>query len=120
MQPGLVLDKTDCPETPDPVRQKNFLMMVQKIQYLAYWCRFHCSFTAVQLAQFCASAGPLHWAALAHLMGYLVYRPSLKLKYDRKYEKGLESLDCFEDSDWGTASRASRPLGSWRDTTDLC
>jgi hypothetical protein len=121
MQPGLVLDKTDCPETPDPVRQKNFRMIVQKIQYLAYWCRFDCSFTAAQLARFCASAGPSHWAALAHLMGYLVYRPSLKLKYDRKYEKGL---DGFADSDWGNSvsrkstsgllARYNRSLLMWR------
>ena len=121
MQPGLVLDNTDCPETPDPVRQKNFRMIVQKIQYLAYWCRFDCSFTAAQLARLCASAGPSHWAALAHLMGYLVYRPSLKLKYDSKYEKGL---DGFADSDWGNSvsrkstsgllARYNRSLLIWR------
>ena len=58
--------------------------MVAKVQFLAYWSRFDCSYTAAQLARFCASAGPSHWAALAHLMGYLSYRPSLKLKYDRK------------------------------------
>jgi hypothetical protein len=36
-------------------------------------------------------------------MGYLSYRPSLKLKYNREYVKGL---DGFADSDWG--NRASR------------
>ncbi len=38
-----------------------------------------------------------------HLMEYLSYRPSLKLKYNREYVKGL---DGFTDSDWG--NRASR------------
>ena len=38
-------------------------------------------------------------------MGYLSYRPSLKLKYNREYVKGL---DGFADSDWGnSASRKS-------------
>ena len=54
-------------------------------------------------------------------MGYLVYRPSLKLKYDRKYEKGL---DGFADSDWGNSvsrkstsgllARYNRSLLMWR------
>jgi hypothetical protein len=105
MQPGLVLDKEDCPEAPDPVKQKFYRMMVAKIQFLAHWVRFDISYPAAQLARFCASAGQSHWAALTHLMGYLSYRPSLKLKYNREYVKGL---DGFADSDWGnSASRKS-------------
>ena len=105
MQPGLVLDKEDCPEAPDPVKQKFYRMMVAKIQFLAHWVRFDISYPAAQLARFCATAGQSHWAALTHLMGYLSYRPSLKLKYNREYVKGL---DGFADSDWGnSASRKS-------------
>ena len=107
MQPGLVLqvDKEDCPEAPDPVKQKFYRMMVAKIQFLAHWVRFDIAYPAAQLARFCATAGQSHWAALTHLMGYLSYRPSLKLKYNREYVKGL---DGFADSDWGnSASRKS-------------
>ena len=123
MQPGLVLqvDKEDCPEAPDPVKQKFYRMMVAKIQFLAHWVRFDIAYPAAQLARFCATAGQSHWAALTHLMGYLSYRPSLKLKYNREYVKGL---DGFADSDWGnSASRKStsgllarynRSLLTWR------
>jgi hypothetical protein len=54
----------------------------------------------VQLARFCASAGPSHWAALTHLIGYLMHRPSLKLRY---LKGGKGGLDGFADSDWGNS-----------------
>ncbi len=93
MQPGLVLNvlyKNDCPEAPDPVKQKFYHMMSAKIQFLVHWVRFDISYPASQLARFCASAGPTHWSALTHLMGYLSHRHSLKLNYSRDYVKGLD------------------------------
>ena len=81
MSPGVVLDSTDCPELPDPVKQKLFRSMVAKVQFAAYWTRFDISYPAAQLARFCASAGPSHWAALTHLIGYLIHWPSLNITY---------------------------------------
>jgi hypothetical protein len=105
MAPGLVLDDSDCPELPDPIKQKHYRSFVAKVQFAAYWVRFDISYTAAQLARFCVSAGPSHWAALAHLIGYLIHRPSLKLVYRRDAVGGL---DGFADSDWGnSASRRS-------------
>ena len=76
---------------------------------------------AAQLARFCVSAGPSHWAALTHLIGYLIHRPSLKLKYSR--EK-LGDLDGITDLDWGNSlsrksttgllARYNRGLILWR------
>ncbi len=83
MQPRLVLDKEDCQEAPDQadlVKQTFYCMMVAKIQFLAHWVRFDIAYPAAQLARFCSSAGQSYWAALTHLRGYLLYRPSLKLK----------------------------------------
>ena len=100
MSPGLVLDNRDCPELPDPIKQKHYRSFTAKVQFAAYWVRFDISYTAAQLARFCVSAGPSHWAALAHLMGYLIYRPSLKLTYRRDAVGGL---DGFTDSDWGNS-----------------
>jgi hypothetical protein len=57
MQPGLVLDKEDCQEAPDLVKQKFFRMMVAKIRCLAHWVRFDIASPAAQLARFRASAG---------------------------------------------------------------
>ena len=100
MAPGLVLDDSDCPELPDPIKQKHYRSFVAKVQFAAYWVRFDISYAAAQLARFCVSAGPSHWAALAHLMGYLIHRPSLKLVYRRDAVGGL---DGFADSDWGNS-----------------
>jgi hypothetical protein len=58
MAPGLVLETNDCPETPDPLLQKQYRSMVAKIQFAAHWIRFDISYAAAQLARFCASAGP--------------------------------------------------------------
>ena len=100
MAPGLVLDDSDCPELPDPIKQKHYRSFVAKVQFAAYWVRFDISYAAAQLARFCVSAGPSHWAALAHLIGYLIHRPSLKLEYRRDAVGGL---DGFADSDWGNS-----------------
>jgi hypothetical protein len=92
MSPGIVLDnlKEDFPELPDPIKQKHYCSMVTKVQFAAYWTRFDISYPAARLARFCASAGPSHWAALTHLIGYLIYRPSLTITYHTGSTGGLE------------------------------
>jgi hypothetical protein len=100
MSPGLLLDNSDCPELPDPVKQKQYRSMIAKVQFAAYWIRFDISYTTSQLARFCASAGPSHWAALTHLIGYLIHRPSFKIVYKRGAVGGL---DGYADSDWANS-----------------
>ena len=121
MAPGHLLEKDDCPTMPDPFKQTLFRSTVAKIQFAAHWVRFDISFPAAQLARFCVSAGPSHWAALTHLIGYLIHRPSLKLKYR---QGRLGDLDGFTDSDWGNSlsrksttgllARYNRGLILWR------
>ena len=55
-----------------------------------------------QLARFCASAGPSHWAALHHLMEYLEGKPSFKLTY-RKRSALSNGLSGYCDSDWANS-----------------
>ena len=79
--------------------------MSAKTKSIAHWISFDVSYTAAQLARFCASAGVSHWAALHHLMGYLEHNPSFKLTYREGHSSGL---DGYADSDWGnSASRRS-------------
>ena len=56
MQPGIMLELEDCPESPDPVKQKIFRSFEAKLQFVASWVRCDIAFTASQLARFCASA----------------------------------------------------------------
>ena len=56
MQPGVILTKDDCPETPDPREQKAYRSFIAKIQFAAHWIRYDVSFSTAQLARFCASA----------------------------------------------------------------
>ncbi len=60
MQPGVVLEHDDCPETPDPREQKIFRSFSAKLEFAGAWVRCDISFSASQLARFCASAGPPH------------------------------------------------------------
>ncbi len=63
----------------------------------------------------------MHWEFLTHLIGYLIHRPSFKIKYLKGTEGGL---DGFTDSDWGNSvsrksttglvARYNRVPGSWR------
>ena len=74
--------------------------MIAKVQFAAYWIRSDISYTASQLARFCASAGPSHWAALMHLIGYLIHRPSFKIVC-KCYVVG--GLDGYADSAWANS-----------------
>jgi hypothetical protein len=55
MSPGLLLETNDCPETPDPVAQKQYRSKAAKVQFAAHWIRFDISYAAAQLARFCGS-----------------------------------------------------------------
>jgi hypothetical protein len=99
IQPGLILEKTDCPIVPDPRKQKFYRSFIAKLQFAATWIRFDISFAVAQLARFCASAGKTHWAALHHLMEYLDVHSSFKLTY-RKRSALSNGLTGFADSDW--------------------
>lgn len=100
MQPGVMLECQDCPETPDPRQQKVYRSFVAKLQFAATWTRCDIAYPAAQLARFCASAGASHWAALHHLMGYLEANKSFKLTYHKVGKGGLEG---YADSDWGNS-----------------
>ena len=117
IQPGIMLELEVCPESPDQVRQNLYRSFTAKLQFAATWVRCDIAFPASQLARFCASAGPLHWAALHHVMGYLEANPSFwaalhhvmgyleanpsfKLTYQIG---GSEGLDGFANSYWGNS-----------------
>ena len=77
ISPGVILRPEDCPEVPDPLKQKYYRSFVAKLQFAASWIRFDISFVVSHLALFCASAGTTHWAALHHLMENLEGFPHL-------------------------------------------
>lgn len=108
MQPGVVLDGSDCPEMPDPRLQKIYRSIVAKLQFASTWIRCDTAFATSQLARFCASAGPSHFAALQHLMGYLVQNTSFKLHYR---QGGATGLDGFADADWGNSESRRSTTG---------
>ena len=103
MQPGNILNPLDSPIIPDKKRQTIYRSMVARLQFAATWVRLDISYAVAQLARYCASAGPTHWAALHHLMEYLTKRPSFKLVY-RKRPTAVKGLDGYCDADWGTDS----------------
>jgi hypothetical protein len=74
-----MLEQEECPETPDQVKQKVYRSFVAMLQLTASWIRRDIALKASQLARFYASAGPSHWAALHHVMGYLEENPRFKL-----------------------------------------
>ncbi len=84
MQPGVVLEHDDCPETPDPREQKIYRSFSARLHFAGAWVRRDISYPASQLARFCASAGPTHWAALHHLMGYLEAKPKPQAELQEK------------------------------------
>jgi hypothetical protein len=111
IQPGLVLDKDDCPILPDLRKRKFYRSFVAKLQFAATWIRFDISFAVVQLARFCASAGKTHWAALHDLMEYLEAHPSFKLTH-RKRSALSNGLTGFTGSDWAMSLSSRSTTGN--------
>ena len=120
MQPGNILDPSDLPVTPDPKKQSLYRPMVANLQFAAKWVRFE-SFDIVfavgQLARFCASAGPSHWAALHHIMKYLAKYPNFPslfgLSQVSDYSHRLGALDGYHcDSDLGNSSSRRSTMGN--------
>ena len=58
MSPGLVLNKEDCQDLPDPRKQKYDRSFVAKLQFTVSWICFDISLTISSLSRFCESAGP--------------------------------------------------------------
>ncbi len=50
MQPGVMLEYQDCPETPDSWEQKVYRSYMSKLQIAATWIRCGISYSAAQLA----------------------------------------------------------------------
>ena len=103
MQPGYVPTPEDVPEIPGKKRQAFYRSMVVLLQFAATWVRFDISYAFGHLARFCASAGPLHMAALHHVMEYLEKHPSFKLDYN-KGSTNVTGLDGYCYADWGTSN----------------
>jgi hypothetical protein len=112
ISPGVILRSEDCPEVPDPLKQKYYRSFVANIQFATSWIRFDISFVVSQLARFCASAGTTQWAALHHLMEYLEGFPSLKLTYRRRTGAMRDLLSGFAESDWGNSSSRRSTTGN--------
>ena len=90
MQPGVMLEYQDCPETPDPLKQKVYRSFVANVplncnvlSVPVTWIRCDIAHPAAQLARFCAPAGASHWAALHHLMGHLNANKSFNPTYHK-------------------------------------
>ncbi len=105
----VMLELEDCPETPDPVKQKIYSLVVAKLQFAASLVRCDIKFTASQLARPCASVGPLHWAALHHVRGYRAENLGFNLKLSNLWGES-KRLDCFTDSDWSITQQLTTGL----------
>lgn len=81
-------------------KQKVYRSWVQRLSYPAVWTRPDLSFTVGTLARYGGKAGPSHWDALTHVMGYLKKHPSFHLHYRRGGDR--DPLSGFVDSDWST------------------
>ena len=63
MQPSNILTPDDSPAVLDKMSQTFYRSMAALLQFVATWVRFDISYTAGQLARFCASTGPSHCSA---------------------------------------------------------
>lgn len=84
MNPGLLLSKTDGPQTDEERREMEnvpYLEAVGAINYLAVGTRPDISYAVHRLARFNQNPGKRHWEAVKHLLRYLQGTKDLKLTY---------------------------------------
>ncbi len=109
--PNVVLRPEDTPDLQDPCKQKFYSSFVAKLQFAATWVRFNIAFAVSQLARFCSSAGPSHWAAPHHLMEYLAGTPSFKITYRRSKDRS-NLLSGHANADWGNSCSLQSTSGT--------
>ena len=96
---GTGLMETDVPFS-SAAKQKAYRSWVQRLAYPEVWTRQDLSFTVGNLVRFGGKAGPSHWSALCHIMGYLKKHQSFQLHYRSGGTR--DPLSGYVDSDWSS------------------
>src|SRR3954454_16447070 len=114
MQPGLHLDKSMAPQTPDEVEHMAkvpYLNAVGSLQYLATMTRPDIAYAVSCLARFNAVPGPQHWAAVKHLLRYCKGTMAHRLTYSAQL--GTELFTTFCDASHGDCKDSGRSTGGY-------
>jgi hypothetical protein len=84
LNPGLRLDMSQCPQTPEDnkfMRNKPYVSAVGALMYLAITMRPNIAHTVGVLCRFMSKPGPAHWKAAKHLFCYLCGSVDYRLTY---------------------------------------
>jgi len=114
MDPGLCLDTSMAPSTPEEVafmRHTPYLSAVGALMYLAVTTRPDITNAVSILARFNSNPGPTHWKAVKHLFRYLKGTMDLKLVY--RPSDSTELFTSYSDADHGGAKDSGRSTGSY-------
>lgn len=109
----------DAPLSPPEARfmaQVPYVAAVGALHYLARATRPDISHAVGQVARFMASPGPLHWAAVLRIWGYLRRTKDIAL-HVRGGKMGVHAraggLSGFSDSDWAGCQESRRSHTGW-------
>src|SRR6185437_8935027 len=105
---NMVFSKQDCPETPDPQSCTEYRKLVALANFISNWTRPDITFTVNKLCKFMSNPGPVHWAALKHLLRYLKGTVHLGLCYDFGKVPKVQGLHGYTDASYADCPDTSK------------
>ena len=105
---NMVFSKQDCPETPDPQSCTKYRKLVALANFISNWTRPDITFTVNKLCKFMSNPGPVHWAALKHLLRYLKGTVHLGLCYDFGKVPKVQGLHGYTDASYADCPDTSK------------
>jgi hypothetical protein len=108
LNPGLRLDMSQCPQTPEDdefMHNKPYVSAVGALMYLAIAVRPNIAHTVSVLCHFMSKPGPAHWKAAKHPFRYLRGSVDYRLTYAPD-PSSSQLFTTFSDADHGAAPRA--------------
>ncbi|GAA5971756.1 hypothetical protein JCM3765_005605 [Sporobolomyces pararoseus] len=107
MVPNLQLVPSPNDYTASPEDRRHYLQAVGSLMYAMLSTRPNIAHAVGVLGRHSANPGPLHWAAVVHVLRYLKGTLDFGLKFNPD-NSPLVGFEAYSDSDWGACPTTSR------------
>ncbi|GAA5906734.1 uncharacterized protein JCM6883_005672 [Sporobolomyces salmoneus] len=106
MVPNLQLVPAPADHIPSPDEKRRYLQAVGSLMYAMLGTRPDIAHAVGVLGRHSANPGPLHWAAVVHVLRYLKGTLDYGLEFNPD-NSPLTGFEAYSDSDWSKLSSSS-------------
>jgi hypothetical protein len=113
LEPGLHLNKDDCPANPDKKDVRTYQQLIGSLMYIACGTCPDIAFAVNTCAQYMQAPGPSHFKAAKHILRYLKATKHEKLTYSKQAPEMANRLYGFIDADHAGSVDDRKSVGGY-------